>query len=39
MNMYGLDKDKHAKRAKIFGIILAVVVILSMIFSYFALVV
>ena len=39
MNMYGLDKDKHAKRAKIFGYILSIVVILSMIFSYFALVV
>jgi len=38
MNMYGQDKGKHDKRARIFGIALAVVVILSMIFSYFALV-
>lgn len=37
--MYGLDKVKHAKRMRVLGIILAVVVILSMIFSYFALVV
>jgi len=39
MNMYGLDKAKHAKRVRIFGYILAIVVIFSMIFSYFALVV
>ena len=38
-NMYGSDKGKHDRRAKIFGIVLAVIVILSMIFSYFALVV
>ena len=38
-NMYGSDKSKHDKRAKIFGIVLAVVVIFSMIFSYFALVI
>ena len=33
------NKAKHAKRVKIFGYILAIIVILSMIFSYFALVV
>ncbi len=39
MNMYGQDKGKHDKRVRLFGIALAVIVILSMIFSYFALVV
>jgi|GEM_PF-3178757 hypothetical protein len=39
MNMYGLDKVKHAKRMRVLGYVLAIVVILSMVFSYFALVV